>query len=44
VLAEAGARQAATLAYADAFMFMAAVGVAALCVVPIIPPTPVVRK
>jgi DHA2 family multidrug resistance protein len=44
VLAEAGARQAATLAYADAFLFMAAVGVAALCVVPIIPPTPVIRK
>jgi MFS transporter, DHA2 family, multidrug resistance protein len=44
VLAEAGARQAATLAYADAFVFMAAVGVAALCFVPIIPPTPAARK
>ena len=44
VLAEAGARQATTLAYADAFLFMAAVGVVALCVVPIIPPTPVIRK
>lgn len=44
LLAGAGARQAATLAYADAFLFMAAVGVAALCVVPIIPPTPVIRQ
>ncbi|MFM0206534.1 MFS transporter [Paraburkholderia sediminicola] len=44
VLAEAGARQAATLAYADAFAFMAVVGVIALCLVPIIPPTPVARK
>jgi DHA2 family multidrug resistance protein len=44
MLAEAGARQAATLAYEDAFIFMAAIGVAALCLVPIIPPTPVVKK
>lgn len=44
MLAEAGARQAATLAYQDAFIFMAAIGVAALCVVPIIPPTPVAKK
>jgi DHA2 family multidrug resistance protein len=44
ILAEAGAHQAATLAYADAFAFMAAVGVIALCLVPIIPPTPVVKK
>lgn len=44
LLAEAGARQAATLAYADAFLFMAAVGALALCIVPIIPPTPVTKK
>jgi MFS transporter, DHA2 family, multidrug resistance protein len=44
VLAEAGAHQAATLAYADAFAFMAIVGVVALCLVPIIPPTPVAKK
>ncbi|MFM0280377.1 MFS transporter [Paraburkholderia sediminicola] len=43
-LAEAGAQQAATLAYADAFAFMAVVGVIALCLVPIIPPTPVAKK
>lgn len=44
LLAETGARQAATLAYADAFVFMAVVGVVALCLVPIIPPTPVAAK
>jgi MFS transporter, DHA2 family, multidrug resistance protein len=38
-----GARQAATLAYADAFLFMAAVGILALCFVPVIPPTPGTR-
>jgi DHA2 family multidrug resistance protein len=44
LLAEAGARQAATLAYADAFLVMAAVGAFTLCLVPIIPPTPVAKK
>ncbi len=44
LLAEAGARQAEVLAYADAFLFMAVVGVVALCVVPVVPPTPVVTK
>jgi DHA2 family multidrug resistance protein len=44
LLAEEGARQVVALAYADAFMFMAAVGVIALCLVPIIPPTPVAVK
>ncbi len=44
LLFEEGARQAVTLAYADAFLFMAAIGVLALCVVPVIPPTPVVPK
>jgi MFS transporter, DHA2 family, multidrug resistance protein len=44
LLASEGERQAATLAYADAFLFMAAVGAVALCFVPVIPPTPVVRK
>jgi MFS transporter, DHA2 family, multidrug resistance protein len=44
LLAEASARQAATLAYADAFLFMAAIGLIALCFVPLMSPTPVVRK
>jgi MFS transporter, DHA2 family, multidrug resistance protein len=43
-LAAATRQQAATLSYADAFGFMALIGVVALCVVPIIPPTPVIRK
>ena len=38
-LAEAARQQAATLSYADAFGFMALIGVVALCMVPIIPPT-----
>jgi MFS transporter, DHA2 family, multidrug resistance protein len=44
LLAEVGGREAATLAYADAFLFMAIIGVVTLCLVPIIPPTPVARK
>jgi DHA2 family multidrug resistance protein len=44
MLAEQGAHQAATLAYADAFAFMAAIGVLALCVLPIVPPSPVQTK
>jgi MFS transporter, DHA2 family, multidrug resistance protein len=44
MLAEQGARQAAALAYADAFAFMAVVGVLALCILPIVPPTPVQKK
>jgi DHA2 family multidrug resistance protein len=44
LLAEASARQAATLAYADAFLFMAVIGLAALCLVPLMAPTPVVKK
>lgn len=44
LLAETGARQAATLSYADAFAFMAVIGVIALCLIPIIPPTPGIRK
>jgi DHA2 family multidrug resistance protein len=40
LLAEAGGREAATLAYADAFLFMALIGVVTLCLVPLIPPTP----
>ena len=43
-LAEAARQQAATLSYADAFGFMALIAVVAVCLVPIIPPTPVVRK
>jgi MFS transporter, DHA2 family, multidrug resistance protein len=39
LLDSVSAPQAATLAYADAFLFMACVGVVALCLVPIIPPT-----
>jgi len=42
LLAEAGGREAATLAYADAFLFMAIIGAIALCFVPLIPPTSVV--
>jgi MFS transporter, DHA2 family, multidrug resistance protein len=44
MLAEQGAHQAAAYAYADAFAFMAVVGIAALCLLPIVPPTPVQRK
>jgi MFS family permease len=44
LLAEAGAQQAATLAYADAFLFMAAIGLIALCLVPLMSPTPMVKK
>jgi MFS transporter, DHA2 family, multidrug resistance protein len=44
LLAEIGGREAATLAYADAFLFMALVGFITLCLVPIIPPTPVAPK
>jgi DHA2 family multidrug resistance protein len=40
LLAEMGTRQVATLAYADAFTFMALIGVATLCLLPIVPPTP----
>ena len=40
ILHLAGRRQAETLANADAFLFMAAVGLLALCLIPIIPPTP----
>jgi DHA2 family multidrug resistance protein len=43
-LVEAAKRQAETLTYADAFAFMAVLAVVALCLVPIIPPTPVIRK
>jgi DHA2 family multidrug resistance protein len=43
-LAEVGKQQAATLSNADAFGFMAVIGIIALCLVPIMPPTPVIRK
>jgi DHA2 family multidrug resistance protein len=43
-LAQATEHQAATLSYADAFSFMAVIGMVALCLIPIIPPTPVIRK
>lgn len=39
MLSNEGARQAATLAYADAFMFMAAIGIIALCVIPLVSPS-----
>jgi len=42
-LAHTGARQAAVLSYADGFLFMAAVAAATLCLIPVIPPTPVVK-
>jgi DHA2 family multidrug resistance protein len=38
VLSEVADQQAATLAYADAFLFMAAIGVVTLCLVPLMPP------
>jgi MFS transporter, DHA2 family, multidrug resistance protein len=44
ILSVTSESQAATLAYADAFVFMAAVGVAALLVVPIMAPTTGVKK
>jgi DHA2 family multidrug resistance protein len=43
-LAEAAREQVATLSYADAFSFMALIGIVALCLVPVMPPTPVTRK
>jgi DHA2 family multidrug resistance protein len=44
LIGETSARQAATLAYADAFLFMATIGFVALCLVPLMSPTPVVKK
>jgi DHA2 family multidrug resistance protein len=44
LLDNVGLQQAQTLAYADAFLVMAAIGVLALCVVPIMSPTPVAKK
>ena len=44
LLGETASQQAATLAYADAFVFMAGIAVATLCLVPVIPPTPVAPK
>jgi DHA2 family multidrug resistance protein len=43
-LAEAARGQVATLSYADAFSFMALIGIVALCLVRVMPPTPVIRK
>jgi DHA2 family multidrug resistance protein len=43
-LAEAATQQVASLSYADAFLFMAAIAVVVLCLIPIMPPTPVIRK
>jgi MFS transporter, DHA2 family, multidrug resistance protein len=42
VLKEVASQQAATLAYADAFLFMAAIGVVTLCLVPLM--LPMVKK
>jgi MFS transporter, DHA2 family, multidrug resistance protein len=39
MLSQEAARQAATLAYADAFLFMAAIGLLALCFVPLMSPS-----
>jgi MFS transporter, DHA2 family, multidrug resistance protein len=44
LLAQVASRQAATLAYADAFLFMAAVGLAALCFVPLMAKPPAAKK
>lgn len=43
-LADAVEHQSATLSYADAFAFMAVIGVLAVCCLPLIPPTPGVSK
>jgi hypothetical protein len=39
MLSDESVRQAATLAYADAFVFMAAIGLVALCFVPLMSPS-----
>jgi MFS transporter, DHA2 family, multidrug resistance protein len=39
MLSREASRQAATLAYADAFLFMAAVGLIALCFIPLMSPS-----
>jgi MFS transporter, DHA2 family, multidrug resistance protein len=44
MLGETSATQAATLAYADAFVFMAVMGVVALCLIPFMSPSPVAAK
>jgi DHA2 family multidrug resistance protein len=44
LLAEVSARQVTALAYADAFLFMAAIGLVALLMVPLIAPAPVAAK
>jgi hypothetical protein len=44
MLQEAAATQSATLAYADAFLAMAAVGCLAVLLIPIAPPTPPAKK
>ncbi len=44
LLNNAGVQQAATLAYADAFRFMAAIGLVALCCVLVMSPSPVAKK
>jgi DHA2 family multidrug resistance protein len=44
LLDDASSRQAMTLAYADVFRFMAAIGVVALCFVLLMSPSPVVKK
>jgi DHA2 family multidrug resistance protein len=43
-LERAAAQQVEVLSYADAFAFMAAIGVLALCFIPLIPPTPAAKK
>jgi MFS transporter, DHA2 family, multidrug resistance protein len=43
-LAAVARQQAETLSYADAFGFMALVGIIALCVIPVVPPSPLSRK
>jgi MFS transporter, DHA2 family, multidrug resistance protein len=43
-LAAAARQQAATLSYADAFGFMALIGVVALCAISVVPASPVIHK
>jgi len=44
MLSDESVRQTATLAYADAFVFMAAIGLLALCFVPLMSPNQRVKQ
>jgi MFS transporter, DHA2 family, multidrug resistance protein len=44
LLSREASRQAATLAYADAFLFMAGVGMVALCFIPLMSPSQTAKR